>query len=99
MTCCVQVVGFFIVEDQVHRTAGAISAAGGGDGGWEAAMAVLKEPLDAAFEALQQAAPLLALKEFVSLACTSLGATLPLHPKQELQTTPALSLFSRLPVG
>lgn len=87
-------VGFFIVEDRVQRSAEALAAGGSGDAGWESAVAVLKAPLDAAFEALQSAPPLLALKDFMSLACTSLGAAnIPPGPSlPRLLALPACSL-------
>ena len=69
-----QVVGFFVVEDRVQRGAAGLAAGPALDAGWESACAALKAPLDAAFEALPAAAPMLALKNFVALACTALGA-------------------------
>ncbi len=68
-----QVVGFFVVEDRVQRSAAALAGPGGRGAGWEWAAAALKMPLDAAFEALQASEPLLALKDYVALACTTLG--------------------------
>ncbi len=70
---CRQVVGFFVVEDRVQRGTAGLAAGAALDAGWESAVAALKAPLDAAFEALPAAAPLLALKDHVFLACTALG--------------------------
>lgn len=62
-----------MVEDRVQRGAAGFAAGAALDAGWESAVAALKAPLDATFEALPAAAPLLALKDYVFLACSALG--------------------------
>lgn len=57
----------------MQRGAAGLAAGVALDAGWESAVAALKAPLDAAFEALPAAAPLLALKDYLFLACTALG--------------------------
>jgi hypothetical protein len=72
---CLQMVGFFVVEDRVQRSRQDVAMGLGVDAGWEGAIACLKSALEAAFDSLRSPSVMLAIKDFVLLACNALGAS------------------------
>ncbi|KAL4432419.1 hypothetical protein ABPG77_001718 [Micractinium sp. CCAP 211/92] len=76
-----QLVGYFLVEDAVARTAGWAGAAGAEghldivaqvDAAWDAAVAALKGVLEPAFRGATAAAAMLTVKDFLLLVCLAL---------------------------
>ncbi|KAL4430682.1 hypothetical protein ABPG75_005938 [Micractinium tetrahymenae] len=76
-----QLVGYFLVEDAVARTAGWAGAAGAEghldivaqvDAAWDAAVAALKAVLEPAFRGATAAAAMLTVKDFLLLVCLAL---------------------------
>lgn len=74
---CLQIVGFFIVEERVQAGCGEVGEGWQLNSGWEAALAGLKTRLEAACASFQDPTPLRALKDFTLLSCTALGVNLP----------------------
>ena len=72
-TLCVQIVGFFIVEERVQAGCGEVGEGWQLNSGWEAAVATLKARLETACASFQDPAPLRSLKDFTLLSCTALG--------------------------
>lgn len=75
---CVQIVGFFIVEERVQAGCGEVGEGWQLNSGWEAAVATLKARLESACASFQDPAPLLSLKDFTLLGCTALGTNMQL---------------------
>ena len=75
---CLQIVGFFIVEERVQAGCGEVGEGWQLNSGWEAALAGLKTRLEAACASFQDPTPLRTLKDFTLLSCTALGADLAL---------------------
>ena len=74
---CVQIVGFFLVEDRVQRSNQDAASPVQVDASWESAIACLKTVLEGGFETVAAAALMLAVKDFMLLVCSSLGETPP----------------------
>ncbi|KAK9819680.1 hypothetical protein WJX72_001042 [[Myrmecia] bisecta] len=68
-----QIVGYFIVEDRVQRSAADMAVGVQVDAGWETAVACLKGVLEASFDNITIAPAMLALKDFMMLVCSALG--------------------------
>eukprot|EP00873_Tetraselmis_striata_P023703 jgi/Tetstr1/443967/TSEL_031918.t1 len=69
-----QVVGFFLVEDQVLRASSGITSGAAVDGLWENALSQIKTALLGAYERLEDPNALLLVKDFVHLVCRALAA-------------------------
>ncbi len=76
-TLCVQIVGFFIVEERVQAGCGEVGEGWQLNSGWEAAVATLKARLETACASFQDPVPLRSLKDFTLLSCTALGIVKP----------------------
>jgi len=95
-TLCVQIVGFFIVEERVQAGCGEVGEGWQLNSGWEAAVATLKTRLETACASFQDPAPLRSLKDFTLLSCTALSAAVIWLQATSLPAMPCMHLSKAL---
>eukprot|EP00898_Chlorokybus_atmophyticus_P001985 jgi/Chlat1/2788/Chrsp187S08763 len=68
-----QIAGFFVVEDRIQRTTQGLVTSAQVDALWEIAATKMAVLLREQFVKMQAAAPMLLVKDFLTLLCTTLG--------------------------
>ncbi|KAK9853125.1 hypothetical protein WJX84_006750 [Apatococcus fuscideae] len=70
---CAQLVGFFVVEERVQRSAPDLASSSQVDVSWESAVACIKSAVESGLDAITTPLPLLYIKDFLLLCCSTLG--------------------------
>ncbi|KAK9838880.1 hypothetical protein WJX74_005121 [Apatococcus lobatus] len=70
---CAQLVGFFVVEERVQRSAPDLASSSQVDVSWDAAVACIKSAVESGLDAITIPLPMLYIKDFLLLCCSTLG--------------------------